>query len=116
MVYTIIPFIYNTFEHYPLSFIEGVVSNCMRTPPGLFLRKPLQVAVEVEDLTITGGNEKTRTGMSEPSRASSMQPRCNLEDLEVAVRDNLQDIKSPNTPVFLWRGIGVFTSFGLGYL
>ena len=26
---------------------------------------------------------------------------------------HLQDIKSPNAPVFLWRGIGVFTSFGL---
>lgn len=36
MVYTTIPFIYNFFEYYPLSFIEGVVSNCMRTPPGLF--------------------------------------------------------------------------------
>lgn len=36
MVCTIIPFIYNAFEHYPLFFIEGVVSNCMRTPPGLF--------------------------------------------------------------------------------
>lgn len=34
MVCTIIPFIYNAFEYYPLSFIEGVVSNCMRTPRG----------------------------------------------------------------------------------
>ena len=36
MVCTIIPFIYNAFEHYHLSFIEGVVSNCMRKSPGLF--------------------------------------------------------------------------------